>query len=107
MKKLSVLLLSGVAFAVAGCGNQGGTSDQYNTDSGTTSNPSYDRRSVTNDYQDNALRPGRQDAGDSYNTNYPGLGTNNQNQPFGRERPNTTNYQNQTDRDRTNTYPEN
>ena len=78
MKQLNVILLSGVVLALAGCGYQGGSSDPYNTESGTTSNANYDRRSVTNDYQGSALSPGRSDAGVIYSTNYPSLGTNDQ-----------------------------
>lgn len=78
MKKLSVILLSSVVLALAGCGNQGGSSDQYNTDSGSVSNTSYNRGSNTNDYQGGALSPGRIDSGARYSTNYPGRGTNDQ-----------------------------
>lgn len=76
MKKLSVILLSGVVLALAGCGNQGASSDPYTTDYGTTSSTNYDRGSVTNDYQGRALSPGRRDAGIIHSTNYPGLDTN-------------------------------
>lgn len=78
MKKLNVILLSGVVLALAGCGNQGGSSDPYNTESGTTSNTNYHRRSVTNDYQGGARSPSRINTGVDYSTNYPGLGTNDQ-----------------------------
>lgn len=78
MKKLNVLLLSGVVLAVAGCGNQGGSRDQYDTGYGTGSKTNYDQRSVTNDYQGSAMSPGRSDAGVIRSTNYLGLGTNNQ-----------------------------
>ena len=88
MKTLSVILLSGFVLALAGCGNQGGSSDPYKTESGTTSKPNYDRRSVTNDYQGSALSPGRSDAGVIYSTNYPGLGTNDQSLTIHPERTN-------------------
>jgi hypothetical protein len=63
---------------VAGCGNQGGSSDPYNTESGTITNMNYEQRSVTNDYQGSPLRPGDSDAGVIDSTNYPGFGTNDQ-----------------------------
>jgi len=77
MKILNVIVLSGVALALAGCGNQGGSSDQYNTGSGAESN-TYDRYGLTNNYQGGARSPGRINTGDGYITNYPGLGTNDQ-----------------------------
>ena len=78
MKKLSVLLLSGVVVALAGCGNQGGSKDQYNTDSGAASNTNYDRRIVTNDYQGSANSPGRVNIGAGSSTNNYGVLTNDQ-----------------------------
>lgn len=88
MKKLSLILLSGVALALAGCGNKGGSNDPYTTESGTTSNTNYDQGSVTNDYQGGSLSPGGSDRGVVYGTNYPGQGTNDQSQPMDPERTN-------------------
>lgn len=78
MKTLNVILLSGVVLALAGCGNQGGSTDPYDTESGATSNTNYNPRSATNDYQGSAMSPGRSDVGVIRSTNYPGLGANNQ-----------------------------
>lgn len=89
MKTLSVIVLSSSALALAGCGNQGGSSDQYNRDSGSVSNTSYNRGSITNDYQGGSLSPGRIDADVRYSTNYPGLGTNDQNLTIDPERTNS------------------
>lgn len=105
MKQLSVLLLSGVVLALAGCGNQGSSSDPYNTDSGTTSTPNYNRLSVTNEYQGNVLNPDRRDAIDMSSTNYPGWVTNDQNSATN-SRPIESRSQ-PIDPERTNNVPEN
>jgi len=97
MKILSVIVLSGAALALAGCGNQGGSSDEYNTGSGASSN-TYDRYGITNNYQGGALSPAGINTGDGYNTNFPGFGTNHHG--------NATNAQ-PIDPERTNNVPEN
>ncbi len=71
MKILNVILLSGVVLALAGCGNQGGSTDPYDTESGATSNTNYNPRSATNDYQGSARSPDRINTGVDYGTNYP------------------------------------
>ena len=93
MKILSAIVLSSATLALVGCGNQGGSSDPYNTESGTASNTNYDRYGITNNYQGRALSPGRIKTGADYSTNYPALGTNHQgdaanSQPIDPERTN-------------------
>lgn len=88
MKKITAILLSSVVFVLAGCGNQGGSSDAYNTEYGTTSKTNYDRGIVTNNYQGGALSPGGSDAGVIYSTNNPSLLTNGQSLTIDPERTN-------------------
>ncbi len=57
MKKiLSLIVLSGAALALAGCGNKGGSRDDYNTGSGGASN-TYNSHGTTNNYQGGARSP--------------------------------------------------
>lgn len=98
MKKLSVILLSGVVLALAGCGNQGGSSDEYDRSSGASSN-TYDRYGITNNYQGGARSPDRINTSTDYSTNYPAPGTNDQSS--------ATNSPLPIDPERTNNTPEN
>lgn len=104
MKTLYLILFSGVVLALAGCGNQGGSSDDYNRGSGSASQSNYDRGSFTNNHQGGALSPGRSEGGVIQSTNYPGFGNDGQTSP--------TNSDNQNggrplDAQRTNNLPEN
>jgi len=76
MKKCSVIVLSSAALALAGCGNQGGSTDQYNTKSGTSSSTNRDLNSTTNNYEGGTF--GRPLSGAGSSANSRGLDTNDQ-----------------------------
>jgi outer membrane lipoprotein SlyB len=76
MKKLIVIVLASATLALAGCGNQGGSSDQYNTTTGAASSTNHNWDTITNDYQGGALSPGYTNDGVGASTNYQGLDTN-------------------------------
>jgi hypothetical protein len=78
MKKLIVSVLSGATLALAGCGNQGGSSDQYTTSSGAVSFTNYQRNTITNDFQGDPLGSGRINDSREHNRNSPAVNTNEQ-----------------------------
>ena len=78
MKNLIVSVLSGATLVLAGCGNQGGSSDQYDTSSGAASFTNYQRKTVTNDFQTDPLGSGRINDSRENSRNSPAVNTNEQ-----------------------------
>jgi hypothetical protein len=59
MKKLSFVVLTSATLALAGCdNNKGGSSDQYNSSSGTASSTNFIPSATPNSPRDGALSPG-------------------------------------------------
>ena len=76
MKNLIVSVLSGATLVLAGCGNQGSSSDQYDTNSGAASFTNYQRNTITNDFQADPLGSGRINDSREHNRNSPAVNTN-------------------------------
>ena len=74
MKTLSVIVLSSVALALAGCENKGGSSDQRDSNFGGDSNTNYIRDNIATNHQGGSLSPSRTTTGEGFSN--PGLGTN-------------------------------
>jgi hypothetical protein len=59
MKKLSFVILTSATLVLAGCdNNKGGSSDQYNSSSGTASSTNFVPSTTPNSPRDGAVSPG-------------------------------------------------
>jgi hypothetical protein len=76
MKKLIVSVLSGATLVLAGCGNQGGSSDQYDSSSGAASFTNNQRNTITNDFQADPLGSGRINDSREHSRSSPAVNTN-------------------------------